>query len=227
MNKLVALLGWKYEPSWMVSELKENLKGWVDDFCILDCRGRDELWIHEGEYRAKLRQMAKEKKADWAMFTSPDERWEKDAGKIIRPMIDNNKDRKILEPILRELYTPNQYRIDGIWAGKYRRRIWPLLDGLTYKYQRIQCPSPPENPEFEVVNIPVNIYHLKMIEPENRKLRAEIFKKLDPTNEFQWCGYDYLANDDGMVLEEIPKGKEYYPKYRKYIFKVPENYLCE
>lgn len=219
------MFGWKYEPKWLVDQLYENLKDWVDDFAMLDCRDRDELWIHEGEYRDKLREIARQKKADWVLLTSPDERWEKDAGKIIRPLIDDNQDKKILEVQLRELYTPTQYRIDGIWGTKYRRRIWPLLEKLTYKSQRIQCPAAPENPDFASVNIPVNIYHLKMIEPENRALRVKVFKKLDPIDQFQWCGYNYLDDEGGMELQGIPSGREYYPAYRKYLFQVPEKYL--
>lgn len=224
-NKLVACFGWKYEPEWLVEELKENLKDWVDDFAILDCRKRDELWIHEGEYRLKLRELAKQKGADWILITSPDERWEKDAGKIIRPYIDGNKDRVIYDFDLREMYSPTEYRIDGIWGQKNRYRLFPLLENQLFTYQPIQCNSYPQEPGYEVKHLDVNIYHLKMIEPQNRRLRVEVFKKLDPDNKYQGIGYDYLQDDYGAILESIPKGREYSPSYRPYYFEVPRRYL--
>lgn len=224
-NKIVACLGWKYEPKWLIDELKENLS-WVDDFAIVDCRDRDELWIHEGEYRQLQRKLAKEKGADWVLITSADERWEKNAGEIIRPLVDDNKNKVIYEMNLRELYTPTAFRWDGIWANKLRRRIYPLLSGQTMKYQSIQCSSVPQDPDYQVKYIDVNIYHLKMIEPQNRVLRARVFNVLDPTKEFQPIGYDYLADEHGILLKDIMEGREYYPKYKKYEFVVPSRYLA-
>lgn len=224
-NRLVALFGIKYEPDWLVEQLKENLRPFVDDFAILDCRDRDELWIHEGDYRVLLREEARKKKADWVLITSPDERLEDGAGDVIRPLIDNNHDRKIYNFKLRELYMPNKYRVDGIWGQKTRGRLFPLLPDNKHAYQKIQCPSVPQNEEYENVYLDVNIYHLKHIEPENRELRARVFKQLDPHNEFQGIGYDYLNEDYGAVLEDIPAGRGYKPKYKKYKFEVPEKYL--
>jgi len=223
--KLVALFGIKYEPEWMVDQLIENLSGWVDDFAIFDTRDRDELWIHEGEYRVALRDKAYAMNADWVLITSPDERWEDNAGDIIRPQIDDNKHKKILEFNLRELYTPTSYRVDGIWGQKVRRRMFPLRSGQQFAYQEIQCPSFPLGPDYRIVRSDVNIYHTKMIEPENRALRAAVFNKLDPNNRRQVIGYDYLDDESGMVLEEIEDGRNFYPPYRPFRFEVPEKYL--
>lgn len=224
MSKLVAALGWKYEPKWLIDELKRNLH-WVDDFAILDCRDRDELWIHEGDYRIALRKMAFEKGADWLLITSADERWENNAGEKIRPLIDNNKDKVIYEFMLRELYTPDEYRVDGIWGEKLRRRLYPLYYDQTMIYKPIQCTAVPVDPDYEIKFVDLNIYHLKHIEPENRQLRVDVFKKLDPDNKFQGIGYDYLNDDLNSQFEKIPPGRGYSPPYRKYIFKVPKRYL--
>lgn len=219
------MFGIKYEPDWMVEDLKKNLD-WVDDFAILDCRYRDELWIHEGEYRRLLREKAKELKADWVVVTSPDERWERNAGDIIRPVIDDNKDRNlILEVNLRELWTPTSFRWDGIWKNKTRRRIYPLNPGQVMSYKPIQCPCYPQDPNYTIKYLNVNIYHLKMIEPGNRKLRANVFSKLDPSNKYQSIGYDYLYDEEGIILKDIYPERGYYPPYKKYEFKVPKKYL--
>lgn len=225
MPKIVACLGWKYESKQMIKDFKENM-AWVDDFAILDCRSRDELWIHEGEYRRILREMASEKQADYILIASADERYEKNAGNIIRPIVDMNHEELYDFP-LRELWEPNKYRIDGIWGNKRRIRLWKYLPDANYAYQPIQCPSFPQNSGRHIQTIDVNIYHLKTIEPENRRLRASVFKQLDPTNKYQPIGYDYLCDNFGLQLEEIPEGREYSPPYKKYVYKIPKKYLDE
>lgn len=224
MSKLVVVCGWRYEPEWMVEQLKENLK-WVDDFVIMDDRKRKELWGHEGNYRLRGREAARKLKADWILITSPDERWEKEAGNVIRPLIDDNKNKIIYEFNLKELFHPMWYRIDAGWGEKSRRRLYPLYDDQIMRYQPIQCPSMPTNEGYEVKHIDVNIYHTKMIEPENRNLRARVFNATDPTSKYQGVGYDYLDDEKEALVQRIPEGREYYPKYKKFLFKVPEEYF--
>jgi hypothetical protein len=220
--KLVALFGWKYEPEWMVEELKENLAPFVDDFCILDDRNRThELWRHEGEYRKILRKMAFEKKADWVLITSPDERFDDNAKDIIPKLLNTHKPIVYTFP-LREMYTPDSYRVDGIWGRKVRPRLYRLKHGQQLANKRIQSRSYPNG--LRKVHVDVNIYHLKHIEPENRVMRAEVFKQTDPDNKFQRIGYDYLADETGIEMQKI--NVPYSPFYtKKYIFTVPDHFL--
>lgn len=225
-NKLIVLYGRKYEPDFLVEDMKKNLS-WVDDFAEIDCRERDELWIHEGDYRIMAREKAREMGADWCLWTSPDERWEKDAGKKIRPMIDNNFEDKIYEFSLKELFHPLWYRCDGVWNEKWRQRLFPLKDDQLMRYQPIQVGGVPHG-NYEVIRLDVNIYHLKMIEPQNRKNRVKVFKKLDPTGIYQTQGYDYLDDERDAVLARIPEDRMYTPAYTKpYKFEVPEKYLTD
>lgn len=222
-SKLVAMCGWKYEPEWMIEDMKENLS-WVDDFAIFDCRDRDELWIHEGEYRLILREMAREMKADWVLVCAPDERYEKNAGSIIRPYIDWHNEDKVYSFKMRELFNPMWYRIDGIWQNNQRHRLYPLKDYQKMSFCPIQSPPIPVE-QMEIIELDVNIYHLKMIEAGNRKLRTEVFEKLDPEHKYQPIGYDYLNNEREAIMERIIKDREYTPPYRKYVFEVPKKYL--
>lgn len=217
-NKLVAVCGQKYEPDWMVDELRENLS-WVDELIVLNCKDRtEELWIHEGDYRLQLREMARAAGAKWLLITSPDERFEKNAGETIRPLIDHNWENKIYEFELKELFHPMWYRCDGVWDTKYRQRLYPLKDDQIMKYQPIQCPGIPMG-DYEVVHLPIMIYHLKMIEKENRRLRKEVFNSLDPEKKYQTMGYDYLDDEVNAAMRRIDAGREYYPPYtKKYTF---------
>ena len=221
-SKLVAMFGIKYDEE-LVPGLMTNLSGWVDDFAVVDDRRKKELWRHEGEYRKELRKIAFDLEADWVLTTSPDERWEKDSGAIIRQLIDRHTTKKIYEFNLREMFTPHQYRIDGIWGKKKRLRLYPLKRDQTIAYRRIQCPSFPQDDDYEVVSVDVNIYHLKMIEPRNRIIRARVFNTTDPDRDFQDIGYNYLYNEDDIELEFIPEGREYEPEYERWLFNVPRD----
>lgn len=224
-NKLVACFGFRYDKE-LVPDLIKNLEGWVDDFAILDDTGHNKLWRHEGQYRRILRKMAREKGADWILITSPDERWEKNAGDKIRPLIDDNKRKVIYNFNLREMWDEYHYRTDGIWGKKKRRRLYPLLPGQIIMNTPIQCSSFPKNEDYRVEDVDVNIYHLKMMLRENRKLRARVFSKLDPRNEHQNIGYDYLDDERELELTAVLKDREFFPKVtKKYKFEVPDKYL--
>jgi hypothetical protein len=244
--RIVATFGWKYEPKWLIDDLKKNL-WWVDDFAIIDCRHRtDELWIDEGEYRRLQRAECERLGADWVLVTSADERWEDRAPDVIRPLVDGIKRRTIFRFPLREMWTPTEYRVDAIWGRKTRPRLYPLLPGQQMSQKRIQASPVPFAGGYHTPLVDLNIYHLKMIEPENRVTRAEVFEALDPQYEHQTRngkkskrrrrldpeglldqhGYHYLHVEDGLQLESIPDGRGYSPPYTKrYVFKVPKRLL--
>jgi len=52
-----------------------------------------------------------------------------------------------------------------------------------------------------------------MIAPERRRARSALYSALDPLREHQSIGYDYLADDDGAVFEDIPAGRGYLPAH--------------
>jgi len=228
--KIVVTCGWRYEPEWLVEEMKENLS-WAYDFAILDDRDREELWINEYEYRLKTRELAISKGAEWILVTSPDERFEKDAEQKIMAGIMKNQGRGdvMFQFDLREMFSPTAYRVDGIWGKKKRIRLYPVRPEQQYLNKRIQThPFPIGNdgaPLYPIIDLGVNIYHLKMIEPGNRTERTKVFKALDPYRQFQQIGYDYLDNEIGMQLATIKRGREYSPPYRKYIFKAGDTPL--
>lgn len=224
MKRIVAALGVRYDKE-LLPDLIRNLP-FVDDFAILYDFGRKDLWGNEYQFRMKLKKMAEEKRADWILAIDPDERLERFAGWKIRKMVELINDDRILQFNLREMWTPNSYRVDGIWGTKTRLRLYPVCNDQNYLKYNIQVPPYPINnkgdPLFPVLDTGLNIYHLKMIEPENRKLRAEVFKKLDPGNKIQKIGYDYLNDENGIKLKKIPFLRNYHPKYKKYIFKIPK-----
>jgi hypothetical protein len=199
LNKLVACFGFRYEPQWLVDDLLKNIEGVADDVFTFDNRDCKDLWIDRETFNNTLREGARSLGADYMLVLAPDERLEKNAGAIIKQLVNRNS-RKSYRFKLREMYTPTAYRIDGIWGKKGRVRLHYMHGAIGNE------------------NVDLNIYHLKHIEPENRISRAEIHKATN-TADNRERGFDYLADETGMVLKEIPIGREFYPPYsRPYIF---------
>lgn len=205
--RLVAGYAHKYEPAWLIEELRENL-AWVDGFVTIDQTNRvDELWSVRAERVAELRRLGVEAGAEWMLIMDPDERLEDKAGRVIRKLIRNDPSLRFTFHF-KELFTPTAYRTDGIWGRKTRRRLFHLHQ--------------PRNPR---ALIDLNIYHLKHIEEGNGALRARVFEQANTWDNHR-LGFDYLADSKGMVLEEISPGRGFTPPYtRPYVFTVPEHLL--
>ncbi|MDH3263696.1 MAG: glycosyltransferase, partial [Paracoccaceae bacterium] len=61
----------------------------------------------------------------------------------------------------------------------------------------------------------INLYHLRMATPERRRLRRALYAAADPERLFQPIGYDYLADERGMVLEPIPESRGFSPPFEE------------
>ncbi|MFZ2835770.1 MAG: hypothetical protein WAZ21_00415 [Candidatus Saccharimonadales bacterium] len=216
--KIVAVTNYRFDKDYL-EDWKENLKPLVDDYVIV----HDEdgfFHVDEGEARKRQYELARKKGADWIVVLDIDERIEKRAAKKIRKIIKllerKGSPRAVLKLNFKELYEPGRYRIDGLWGKKVRNAIFSVKEDNIFSDARLHTPREPQNEDLIVVNTDLNIYHLKHIQPELRKHRKMIYNKLDPTNEFQAIGYDYLDDENGMILEKIPMGRKYIPKCKNY-----------
>jgi len=229
--------GWWKEPQHLVDDWYESFS-WADKICIVDDR-KNKVWGDEGKYR--LKQRAKLEKAgikpwDWVFVTSPDERLEVGAEAVMREEIQKDLGLRTYSFDLKELFTPLQYRTDGIWGRKTRPRLYPYLPNQIFHTRKIQqtpVPLTRINQRYKRLKLDLNIYHLKMIEPENRQTRIDDYtaadpqgrlvnknspsiKRLDPEGKFAKHGWNYLKDTEGMILERIPRGRGYRPKYKPY-----------
>jgi len=198
---LVAAFAYRYEPDWLVDQLYENL-GWVDGFAVHDGRAATEVWQPPKDRQQILLDKAVELGATWVLHTAPDERFDRTAETTIREAI-RSPNRRFSFP-LREMWTPTHFRVDGIWGRKWRTRLGRVGDKNT-----------------ALVQLPVNIYHLKMIEPENRVERARVHTAHNTWNDHH-RGFDYLTDEKGLRLKPVPKRRGYDPPYRPYVFRVDE-----
>lgn len=210
--KLFAAFAYRYDAE-LVPDLLKNISPFIDGYVSWDDRKNTVLWRHGGQLNNRLTEEARANGADWILHVDPDERFERNAGRQIHKMI-RAKGKIIYGFRFRELWTLDSYRTDGIWGQKIKWVLFPLLPGQEFMCTPIHSQVSPQNPDYQRVPTEINLYHMKMIDPQNRKDRMNLYKSLDPEKKFQAVGYDYLADETGLALETIPAGREYRPPYR-------------
>jgi hypothetical protein len=216
-NQAVVLcaFSFRYDAD-LVLDLLENVAPFTDGWLSWDDRDREDVWYHEGEVRNRLIKVALQMGADWLLPVDPDERFEARTRDVL-PGLTREKRRTFLKFDYRELYTPDSYRIDGLWGTKWRYSVIPLFPNHTAANFPVHSPWYPHPPpsDYGIYNTNLNLYHLKMIDPANRIARRDLYTSLDPESKIQPIGYDYLTNEDNIELERIPLGREYHPPFRK------------
>jgi len=208
--RLIAVYSFRHDAD-LVPDMLANLD-FVDDVIGNDDRARTDVWYHEGQTRQALIERARDAGADWILGVDPDERFERKAGRAIRRLI--RTDEKVIYSFrFRELWTPTSYRSDGIWGTKSRPSLFPVKPGQTFHNLPVHSPWHPANADYQIQQTEINLYHLKMIRPENRLDRRDLYNSLDPDRAIQAIGYDYLADETGCELTEIGR-RRYRPEYR-------------
>jgi hypothetical protein len=212
-RQVLAIFSFRYDAH-LVPDLLANLEPIVDGWVAWDDRGSSEPFSDEWQRLRALVEEAKRLGAHWVLAVDPDERLEAAVAKGIGRLLARRRPT-IWSFQLREMFTPTAYRVDGIWGGRLRNRLFPVHVDLRFDEAALHAKRVPLNRGFRQRNSGFNLYHLRMISPERRRLRRDLNKVLDPAARFQDVGYDYLAEDAGAVLEEIPRGREYFPPHRE------------
>jgi hypothetical protein len=207
--RVVAAFSFRYDAH-LVPSLLANLRPIVDGYVAYDDRSSTELFSDERKRRLQLITAARGLGSRWILFIDPDERLEPATAGRVRGLT-RAKGRIAWGFHFRELYTPDAYRVDGIWGRKMRYTLFPLLDGQRFETAPLHAPHHPQG--YKRRDTGLNLYHLKMIALERRTGRRDLYKALDPDKSYQAVGYDYLADDDGAVLKRIPRRRRYRPAH--------------
>jgi hypothetical protein len=211
--RVFAVFSFRYDHH-LVPDLIQNILPMVDGWVAFDDRAAASGYSNEPTRHLRLVERARALGADWILAIDPDERLESRATSEI-PALVADKQRIIWGFRLRELYSPSEYRVDGIWGRKAVERLFPLFEGQVFSDRELHGPKYPIEPGYAIRQSDLNLYHLKMITRERRIARRDLYRHLDPDNRYQTIGYDYLADDSGAVFETIPPERMYAPPYRE------------
>lgn len=187
--------------------------------CVVDCLSNPVMENHvwrETENKQRLVSRARELGFDWVLVCDADERYEQLFLRHLHMIAASFPPDQLTCVFLslRELWGhPRQYRIDGVWDKKARARFFRLPAMISYDNDKpLHGQWYPDQVRLhgKSVRSRYQIYHLKSIRAEDREKRRNLYKALDPDNQFQSEGYDYLVEEGpGMRLESIFPGREY------------------
>jgi len=210
-ERVMAVFSFRYDAD-LVPDLLTNLKPLVDGWIAFDDRASTELFSDEPSRRKQLLAAARQAGAGWVLAVDPDERFETALADAM-PALTAAEGLVAYSFALREMYTTQCYRTDGIWGKKRQARLLRLPHSWAESPSPLHSPWTGLVPEARIVDTEFNLYHLKMLTSERRQARAALYSHLDPEKRFQPIGYDYLMDDTGAQLETIGKGREFAPPH--------------
>ena len=210
---VLAAFSYRYDAE-LVPDLLSNIEPVVDGWVAFDDRDAGQPFSSEPRRRRILIERARELGATWVLALDPDERVERGAASRIRGLT-GGRERIVWEFNLREMFNASSYRVDGIWGSKMQGRLFPAFDGPLCSEQPLHgawCEAPAG---YSVLPAGLNLYHLKMISPGGRLARRNLYQHLDPANQYQKAGYNYLVDEEGAAFEQIPPARDFFPAHRE------------
>lgn len=208
---VIAVFSYRHEAH-LVPDFIANIRPFVSGYVAWDDRGATEELSSEPDRRNRLLAKAREMGAQWILAADPDERFEADFAVRLPKMLALGE-ANLWAFSIREMFTANSYRIDGIWGRKKRLSLLPASAIGRDLQLALHGDWIADRRGLRVRDAETNIYHLRMATPERRRLRRELYAAADPTRQFQAIGYDFLDDERGMVLERIPRGREFQPVF--------------
>lgn len=174
-----------------------------------------------GANRRRLYAAAGDCGAQWIVGLDADERVERDFRRRAEAEIDRLERSRITAGTIRirELWDrPDRMRIDGIWGRKANGRLFAYRRDAVLDERRFHGHWPPLDSLLQLPDgrkayepLDLELYHLRMVRPEDRERRRERYNRLDPERRFQAIGYDYLVDPTGLEVVPLPAGREYEP----------------
>lgn len=217
--------------------LFENLAGQVDGVVALDDQSRDgsrafveaqplvlelltvapgeQAELEDGRNHRALTEAAWEHDADWLFGIDADERVELDFRRRADAEIDaaERRGHSALWVPFRELWdAPDQMRVDAIWGGKRKACLFKADREHSFDDRRVHAiwaSWPPPDGDYHEADL--RLYHLRMIEPADRRARVARYDRIDPDRVWQSIGYDYLLDEQGIDLRPLEAGRAYVP----------------
>ncbi|MGB3315943.1 MAG: glycosyltransferase, partial [Albidovulum sp.] len=208
---VIAVFSYRYDAH-LVPHLIENIAPAVHGYAALDDRMAGDMLSAETGRQKALFETARNMGARWVFAVDPDERFE-DRLKDQMPALTTGYGPVVWTFECRELFHPTRYRIDGLWSGRPRARLFPCIAGMEPGDTALHGLWTRNHWKLPVKASGLDFYHLRMITPERRALRRALYASADLGRAFQDIGYDYLDDERGMQLREIPGDRGFTPPH--------------
>lgn len=208
---VMACFSFRYDHH-LVSGLLDNIRPMVHGWVSFDDRNAGAWYSSEPQRRRALLNAARQHGAEWILVVDPDERFE-DGLAARMPILTSASDMPVWRVDLFEMFSPDQYRVDGIWGGRSRSRLFPVTDDIHVPDQQLHADPFAYRRPRRARSSNIACYHLRMIAPERRQLRRDQYALLDPERKMQDIGYDYLAIEAGAQFASIAAERRYSPAY--------------
>lgn len=190
----------------------ELLEGHPQVLEVLRVASDRPAWDEVGNYR-RLVDAALRHGADWAVSIDADERVERDFRRRAERVIARGGRLGLAaySVRLRELWdSPYRYRSDGVWGCKRPPRLFRLEEGAELDTRELHSSKAPVGARLAGADL--EVYHLKMIRPEDRRARRDRYQRLDPEARWQPLeGYAYLTDERGVELSPVRRRWGYEP----------------
>ena len=196
----------------LVPDLIENIRPGVHGIVTWDDRGSAEALSDEMARRQSLLAAARGLGADWLLTPDPDERFERGIADWLPELLAEG-DRLLWSFLLHEMFSPTEIRTDGLWGRKTVMRLFPLAAARIDPSRALHGPWVADDSRWVHRTSGIGLYHLRMASPIRRKLRRDLYAAADPARAFQVVGYDYLADERGMVLEPVSVSRGFHPPF--------------
>lgn len=208
---VLAAFSYRYDAH-LVPGLLENLAQAVHGYVAWNDTGAEAELTPETVRRTLLLDEAKRLGARWILAVDPDERYE-DALAARMPDLLARGEGNLWTFSLREMFSPDRYRTDGVWGGKSIMRLFPLRAANGVSTAVLHGNWIGDTTGYTRRDAHINLYHLRMATAARRRLRRELYAAADPARSFQAIGYDYLDDERGMRLEAVPEGRSFSPTF--------------
>src|SRR5437764_4427640 len=123
---VLAAFSFRYDYH-LVPDLVANLEPIVDGWVCFDDRGSTEIYSDERDRRRALVDAARNLGAQWILAVDPDERFEIGLAEAM-PHLTSQQTPTVWSFNLREMWSPTEYRVDGLWGTKRQCRLFSMYD---------------------------------------------------------------------------------------------------
>jgi hypothetical protein len=209
--RVLAVFSYRYDAH-LVPDFLENIRPGIHGYVAWDDRSAEAALSDEPTRRARLFAAARDMGADWLLTPDPDERLERGFANWLPDLIAQG-DRNLWNFTLREMFDDRHVRTDGPWGGKSKVILFPMDAAKTDPQALLHAPRVGDGAGYTQRDSRIIVYHLRMASAARRQLRRDLYAAADPERRFQAIGYDYLADERGMVLEPLPPGRNFLPPF--------------